>query len=146
MKEANKNKIISIFTMLNFFKKNKAKYLQISFSKSWWYDLYLLRYRAKHTEIHNFPSFFALLPLKKKTKIKILKNEKKCWIYHHFTHVYQKSQYMMYSSWDMEWDRHNSLSYWTIFPLFTHVTTQKIKIFKKWKNCLETLSLYTSVT
>ena len=35
-----------------------------------------------------------LLPFNphKNPKIKILKNEKICWRYHHFTHVYQKSQ------------------------------------------------------
>ena len=52
-----KNKIISIFTTLHFFKKNKEKHLQIPLSKSWWYDLHFLRYRAKQTEIDNFRSF-----------------------------------------------------------------------------------------
>ena len=58
-----KNKIISIFTMLHFFKKNKEKHLQISLSKSL-YDLQFLTYRAKHIEISNIRSFFALLPSK----------------------------------------------------------------------------------
>ena len=35
--------------------------------------------------------FCPFTPLKT-SKIKILKNEKICWRYHHFTHVYQKSQ------------------------------------------------------
>ena len=43
------------------------------------------------TEIGSFRSSFALLP-HKNPKIKILKNEKICWRYHHFTHVYQKPQ------------------------------------------------------
>ena len=38
----------------------------------------------------------------------------------------------------------NILSFWTIFCPFTPLTTQKIKILKKWKNCLE-ISFYTSV-
>ena len=42
-------------------KKNKEKHLQISLSKSQWYDLQFLRYRAKHTEIGNLRSFYALL-------------------------------------------------------------------------------------
>ena len=50
--------------MLHFLKIYKEKHLQISLSKSWWYDLQFLRYRAKHTEIGNFRSFFALLPPK----------------------------------------------------------------------------------
>ena len=46
----------------------------------------------------------------------------------------------MYGSWDMEHDRQNFLSFWTIFcPFtipnspFTTLTTQKINILKKWK-------------
>ena len=34
------------------------------------------------------------------------------------------------------------LSFWTIFCSFTSLTTQKIKILKKWKKHLEILSLY----
>ena len=38
------------------------------------------------------------------------------------------------------------LSFWTIFCLFTPLTTQKIKILKKWKKkSLEISSFYTSV-
>ena len=47
--------------------------------------------RAKQTQIGNFRSFLAFIPLKT-PKIKILKNKKICWRYHHFTHVHQKSQ------------------------------------------------------
>ena len=50
---------------------------------------------------------------------------------------------MMYGCWDMEHDRHNFLLFWTIFCSFTHLWTQKIKILKKWKNCMEKLSFYT---
>ena len=38
--------------------------------------------------------------------------------------------------------RHNFLSFWTIFFPFTHLTTHKIKIFRKWKKCLEILLFY----
>ena len=38
-----------------------------------------------------FRHFLPFIPLKP-PKIKILKNEKICWRYHHFTHVHQKSQ------------------------------------------------------
>ena len=37
------------------------------------------------------------------------------------------------------------LSFWTTFCPFTPLTTQKIKILKKWKNRLEISSFYTSV-
>ena len=42
--------------------------------------------------------------------------------------------HMMNGSWDMERDRQNFLSFWTIFCPFTPLTTQKFKILKKWKN------------
>ena len=37
----------------------------------------------------------------------------------------------MYDSRDMEHDKYNVLSFWTVFCPFTPLTTQKIKIFKK---------------
>ena len=52
---------------------------------------------------------------------------------------------MMYGSWDMECNGQNFLSFWTIFCPFTPLTTQKIKILKKWKKHLEISSFYTSV-
>ena len=42
--------------------------------------------------------------------------------------------HMVYGSWDTERDGQNFLSFWTAFCTFTHLTTQKIKILKKWKN------------
>ena len=43
--------------------------------------------------------------------------------------------HMMYGSWDMEHDRQNCFSFWTIFcPYFTSLITQKTKILKKLKN------------
>ena len=38
-----------------------------------------------------------------------------------------------YGSWDSECDRQNFLSFWTIFCPYTPLTTQKIKILRKWK-------------
>ena len=40
---------------------------------------------------------------------------------------------MMHGSLNMECDRYNCLSFWGIFCSFTTLTTQKIKILKKWK-------------
>ena len=126
-------------------------------------------------------------------KIKILKNEKLCWGYHHFIHGHQKSQ--SYDVWFLRY-RQNFLSFWVIFALlpsplmisnikikkkqkkmagyiillyipvyhkwrsydiwflkfltfwaifcpFSHLTTWKIKVLKKWKKQLEILSFYT---
>ena len=42
--------------------------------------------------------------------------------------------HMMYGSWDIEHDRQNFLSLWTIFCPFTSLTTRKIKILKNEKN------------
>ena len=53
--------------------------------------------------------------------------------------------HMMYGSWDLEHNRQNFLSFWTIFCPFTPLTTRKIKILKKWKKYLEISSFYTSV-
>ena len=39
----------------------------------------------------------------------------------------------MYASWDIECDRHNFLSFWTIFCPFTLLLTPKIKICNKFK-------------
>ena len=54
----------------------------------------------------------------------------------------KNDNHMMNGSWDIKHNRHNFLSFWTILCLFT----QKIKILKKRKKCLEILLFYTSVT
>ena len=48
--------------------------------------------------------------------------------------------HMMYGSWDMENDRHNFLSFWTIFIPLPLLKTQKIKILKQQPKSLEILS------
>ena len=53
--------------------------------------------------------------------------------------------HIMYVSWDMEHDRQNFLSFWTIVCTFTPLTTWKIKILKNWKKLLKILSFYTYV-
>ena len=63
-------------------------------------------------------------------------------INYHFTHLYHKWQSydvsgLMYGSWDMKRDRHNFLSFWTIFCPFTTnsppspLMILKIKILKR---------------
>ena len=48
--------------------------------------------RDRYIVIFHFGLFFALLPPNspKKSKFQFQKNEKKPWMYHHFTQVYQK--------------------------------------------------------
>ena len=56
--------------------------------------------------------------------------------------------HIMYDSWDMEHDRHNFLSFWTIFCPFTHTphsNNPEKNFFEKMKKTLEISSFYTSV-
>ena len=54
--------------------------------------------------------------------------------------------HMLYCSWDMTCDGCNCyFSFWASFCPFSPLATQKIKISKKWKKCLEILSFYTCV-
>ena len=53
--------------------------------------------------------------------------------------------HMMYGLWDVEKNRHNFLSFWTLFCPFTPLLTQKIKILKKWKINMKILLFYTCV-
>ena len=75
-----------------------------------------------------------------------MKNRKNTWRYYHFTHVNHKWQsygvwFLRYKAWRTKFfvilDR---------FCLFIPLTTQKINILKKWKEHLEILSFYTSVS
>ena len=70
--------------------------------------------------------FYPLSPLRT-PKIKILKSEKICWRYHHFTYVHQKSQSC--DVWFLRyWLRQTKfLFFLPFYPLWT----QKITIFKK---------------
>ena len=53
-------------------------------------------------------------------------------------HMFTKNDiHMMYGSWDMVRDRQNFWQFWVILCPFTSLTTQKIKISKKWKKCSE---------
>ena len=92
----------------------------------------------------DFGLFFALLPPQQLQKSKFWKNEKtprdiiisnRCAIY---------ENHIMFSPWDMEHDRQNIWSLWTIFCPLTSLTTWKIKILNKRKKPLE-ISFYTSV-
>ena len=98
----------------------------------------------------NFLSFWTIFcPFThyKPRKSKSWKNEKNTWRYYHFTNAYLNWQ--SYDVWflryhmDMECNGKNFLSFPTIFYPFTPQTTQKIKILKKWKNCMEILSFDT---
>ena len=85
----------------------------------------------------NFRPFFALLhPLPPITtnRIKILRQWKNTWRYHHFTQVHHKWQ--SYDIWFLRYEVHQIeffLSSWAIFCPFTHLTAWKVNFSKKWK-------------
>ena len=96
----------------------------------------------EHNDIifcHSGP-FFALLPPMDQENQNFFKNGKSTWRYCPFTSI--NDSHMMYGSSDMNSNRQNFLTFWTIFCPFT----QKLKILKKWKKYLEILSFYTDVT
>ena len=108
------------------------------------YEVWFLRYKARQIEFFVMLGHFLPLILLATQKIKILKNWKKCLEIFFYTCTINEN-HVMYSSWNMERNRQNFFSFWTIFCPFTILTTRK-KIFeKKRKKCLEISSLHTSV-
>ena len=87
----------------------------------------------------HFVPFFAFWPSEQPKKNQNFEKMKKSnlW-YYHLSLCTTNDDHMMHVSWDMEHDRQNFLSLWTIFFPFTlenqKIITQKIKILKKWKN------------
>ena len=82
----------------------------------------------------------------------MLKNEKNCWRYHHFTHEYQISQYdVQFLKYGLRQIEFFVIHYGPFFALLpapspphTSLMIPKIKILKnKRKKCLEILSFYT---
>ena len=70
-------------------------------------------------------------------KLKFWKNEKNSWRYYHFTLAYHK--WWSYDVWFlryMECNRHNFLSFWTIFLPFYPPTNPKNQNFEKMKKTL----------
>ena len=101
--------------------------------------------RDRHNTLSFWTVFYPFTPLWTE-KIKILKKWKKIpediIIFQMYT---INDHHMMYGSWDMECNRQNFLSFWIVFCPFIPLTTWKIKILKKWKNCQEILSFYTCI-
>ena len=108
------------------------------YQQTLWYDLQFLRYRVWQTEIGKCGSFFPFPPKSQKNqnfeKMKNIAGDiiilYKCTKNHN---------HMRYSSWDIEYNRHNFLSFWAIFCPFTPLLTPKIKI---WNRCKKTWRYY----
>ena len=106
------------------------------------YDIWFLKYKVQQTEIFDILGhFLPFQPLDQleNQNVNIAKNT---WGYYHLHICTINYNHMMYGSWDKEHDRHNFLSFWTVFCPFTPLWTQKIKILKKWKKYLKILSFY----
>ena len=92
--------------------------------------------------------FLPFYPLKN-PNIKILKNEKNLLLYHHFTHVYQKSQ--LYDVWFLRYGKRQTeffvilgdfLPFYHLIPI-TPNDPKNQNFEKKITKCLEVLSFYT---
>ena len=111
------------------------------------YDVWFLRHRARQIKFFVIlDNFYALLPLnnpKNQNFEKLKKIPGGIIILHKCT---KNHDHMLHYSWDMMHDWCNSyFLFWAIFRPFTPLTTQKIKILKKWKKQLEISSFYTCV-
>ena len=67
----------------------------------------------------NWPFWVIFCPLTplKTNKIRIWKNEKNCFRYHHFTDAYQNHAHMIYGSWDKQWNGQSFLPFEPPTPL-----------------------------
>ena len=94
-----------------------------------------------------FGPFVAFYRPNNPKKVKILKNwEKKpadIIVLHLF---FTNDDHMVYGFLDVERDRHNFLSFWTIFALLPPWQPKKYKFWKNWKRILKISSFYTCVT
>ena len=105
------------------------------------YDIWFLKYKVRQREIFNILGHFLPFQPLTTSKIKILTLKKTPGdIIFHICAI--NDNCMMYGSWDMEGDRHNFLSFWTVFYPFTLPWTQKIKIFKKMGKTPENIIIY----
>ena len=111
------------------------------------YDISLLKYNMRQTEVFNILGhFLSFQPLATwKIKISTLKKIPGDIIILLICTI--NDNHMMYGSWDMERDRHNFFVILDRFlPFYTPLlTTPKVIILKKWEKSLEILSFYTSV-
>ena len=90
--------------------------------------------RCNRQKFSTFGAIFCPFSPLSTSKVKILTFKKTPGdiIIFHICNI--NDNHMMYGSWDMECNRHNFLSFWTIFCPFTPYGPNKI--FKKWKKYL----------
>ena len=103
------------------------------------YDVWFLRYKVRQAEFFGILGHFLPFQLPDNPEIKILKLKKTSGniIILHICTINDND--MMYSSWDMERNRQNFLSFWTIFALLPLYGPRKSKF---WKNEQHTWRYY----
>ena len=122
---------------MNFEKPEKSEFWKNVYQKPQTYDVQFLRYGVRHNFLsfwNVFYPFIAPTPSVIIQKNKILKKWKSIWTYH-FKLVWKKLDHMMYAYSDMDYNRHNFLSFQAILYSFTRLLTTKISI---WKRCKKT--------
>ena len=98
------------------------------------YDIWFLRYGVLKTEFFLILDYFLPFEPSSNPKNVNFENMKKMTGDITILHMCAiNDNHMMYDSWDTECNGQNFLSVWTVFCTFTLLTTQKIKILKKWK-------------
>ena len=134
-----------IFALLLPYQTKKIKFLKIEkstwryyqfthvYQKWQWYDVWFLRYGAWQSNIFVIlDSLFPFYPpnYPKSQNFKKLK-KKNLELLSFYTFCAINGNHKIYGSWDIERNRDNFLSFWTIFCTFTRITTWKTKIKKK---------------
>ena len=98
------------------------------------YEVQFLRYGVRQTEFFVILGHFLPSYPSNNYENQNFKTMKKASCNVIILHMCIKNHnHMMYASWDVEYDRHNFLSFWPIFCTFTPLLTPKIKIWNKLK-------------
>ena len=111
------------------------------------HDVWFLRYEMQQTEFlvildHFLPFYPRPHNNPKNQNFEKLKKRPGGIIILHTCTI--NDNHMMYSSWDMKYDRQNFLSLWTVFLPFYYPNNPKNQNFeKKWNKSLQILSFYT---
>ena len=113
------------------------------YQKSQSYDVWFLRYGVRQTEffviMDCFLPFHSPMDPENQNFEKMKKTIEDIIILQMFN---INDSHMIYGFSDMECNRQNFLSFWTVFCPYT---TRKIKILKNWKKHMEISSFYTKV-
>ena len=116
------------------------------YQKSWSYNLCFMRYRMWQTTFLSFWAIFCFSTLLMTQKIKTWEKKKKkktpediiLYVYHKW-----RSYDVWFLKYKVWWTEFSTVL--AIFCPFTPLTTQKVKILKKWKKHLEILSFHNCV-